>query len=133
MGEFLVQLYRAIIPVPDIEKAQAFYDAAFRIDGERVSRGRHYYDLGGVIFAIYDPRADGDEPAGGWRYHPFQYVYVAVDDLALVVSRVAAAGGIMISKTVEAMPWGETLFYCTDPFGAPLCFVQKGTEFKGAP
>ncbi len=32
---------------------------------------------------------------------------------------------------VEAMPWGETLFYARDPFHNPICFLAQGTEFLG--
>jgi predicted enzyme related to lactoylglutathione lyase len=73
-------LYRVIVPVTDIERAVAFYAPLFDSPGERVSPGRHYFDLGGTIFAVYDPAADGDE-ASEWRHHPNQYIYMSVDDI----------------------------------------------------
>ena len=32
---------------------------------------------------------------------------------------------------IARQPWGETLFYAKDPFGNPICFAQRGTEFRG--
>ena len=43
------RLYRVILPVPDIDRAAAFYSAALAIPGERVSPGRHYFQCGGTI------------------------------------------------------------------------------------
>ena len=71
----MVKLYRVILPVSDIEQAEAFYRQLLDTPGQRVSRGRHYFDCGGTILACYDPVADGDDLAGGWRPHPNQNVY----------------------------------------------------------
>jgi catechol 2,3-dioxygenase-like lactoylglutathione lyase family enzyme len=68
------RLYRVILPVTDIEAAEAFYTGLQGVEGQRVSPGRHYFDLGGTILAIYDPAADRDEPGDGWRHHENQYV-----------------------------------------------------------
>jgi len=76
------RLYRIILPVPDIEGASAFYGSVLGMPGQRVSPGRHYFDCGGTILACYDPVADGDGEKGRWRFHPSQYVYIAVSNLA---------------------------------------------------
>jgi len=34
-------------------------------------------------------------------------------------------------RPIETQPWGERSFYCTDPFGNKLCFVEEGTTFTG--
>jgi predicted enzyme related to lactoylglutathione lyase len=125
-----MKLYRVILPVTDIERAAAFYSAAFDIPGQRISPGRHYFNCGGIILACYDPLADGDEKQDGWRFHPLQYLYFAVSDLEAALGRVQAAGGI-IDAGIEAMPWGERLFYAQDPSGSRICFVDERTLFTG--
>lgn len=126
----VVQLYRIIVPVPSIEAAAKFYAQIFAIPGERVSPGRHYFDAGGAIIALYDPLADGDPPGGGWRYHPSQYLYFAVADLYRVQARFEAAGGV-VTDPIATQPWGETLFYGRDPFGTLTAFVDDNTVFRG--
>jgi predicted enzyme related to lactoylglutathione lyase len=126
------RLYRVILPVTDIAKASEFYGALFQQPGERVSPGRHYFDLGGTILAIYDPVADGDELRDGWRHHQNQYVYVAVDDLEAALTRAQDAGATVLTA-IESMPWGERLFYARDPFDNPICLVDERTLFTGLP
>jgi predicted enzyme related to lactoylglutathione lyase len=87
------RLYRVILPVPDIERAAAFYAAVFDVPGHRVSPGRHYFHCGGTLLACYDPIADGDGDQGGWHFHPNQYLYFAVPELETVLTRINAAGG----------------------------------------
>lgn len=125
------RLYRMILPVTDIDAAARFYAHVLGIEGERVSPGRHYFGCGGVVVACYDPAADGDELADGWTFHENQYVYFAVDDLEDVRRRIIEAGGHALTG-IESMPWGETLFYATDPFGCRLSFVRADTVFTGS-
>ncbi len=124
------RLYRVILPVTDIEKGAAFYAAMFQQPGERISPGRHYFDLGGTILAVYDPVADGDPLNDGWRYHQNQYIYVGVDDLEAAMKRARLAGAVLLSE-IESMPWGERLFYAHDPFDNPICLVDDQTLFTG--
>jgi len=123
-------LYRVILPVTDIDLAAEFFGSVFEVPGERVSPGRHYFDCGGTILAVYDPEADGDDVGVGWTFHESQYLYFSVDDLAAIRERVIAAGGAALTE-IEVMPWGERLFYATDPVGSRLCFVDASTEFRG--
>lgn len=123
-------LYRVILTVSDIDRAQAFYGRLLGSDGERVSPGRHYFDCEGVVLACYDPGADGDDPGPGSPRHPNEYVYLSVDDLEGLRRRAAEAGAEGLTEIAE-MPWGERLFYFRDPFGNPISFVARGTEFLG--
>jgi predicted enzyme related to lactoylglutathione lyase len=126
------RLYRVILPVTDIEAAARFYASVLGEPGNRVSEGRHYFGAqgGGAILACYDPVADGDATGDGWRHHEFQYVYFAVEELERTLENCRRAGATSISS-IDAMPWGETLFYALDPFGNPIAFVKSGTEFTG--
>lgn len=124
------RLYRVILPVSDIDVAAKFYGHVFQDPGERVSPGRHYFDCGGVILACYSPAADGDDPGEGWAFHESQYLYFSVPELEAVRDRVPEAGGKLLTE-IEAMPWGEILFYAADPLGSRLCFVQSDTLFTG--
>ena len=58
-----IRLFRVIMPVTNIEEATKFYSALLDQPGFRVSSGRHYFECGGVILAVYDAVADGDRAA----------------------------------------------------------------------
>lgn len=128
----MAHLYRVILPVKDIEAATTFYSALFEASGERVSPGRHYFDCGGTILACYDPAADGDEIGAGWRHHENQYLYFAVEDLDAMFERAKEANCQRLDDAIETMPWGERLFYASDPFGSLICFVDENTKFTGS-
>ena len=126
-------LFRVILPVSDIEAAARFYTEVLDIEGARVSPGRHYFDCGGTILALFDPRADGDH----WDAHPnSDHIYFSMPNLAAALERVRAAGPLKLDTAGEEpgiarRPWGETSFYFQDPFGNRVCFVESGTEFRG--
>ncbi len=130
------RLFRVILPVSDIGRAAAFYEQALATKGMRVSPGRHYFDCGGTILACFDPRADGDpydaRPNREW-------LYFAVGDLDATYEACKKAGAKMAAGEVHGdpagqiavRPWGERSFYCEDPFGNKLCFVDERTIFTG--
>ena len=120
------RLFRVILPVTNIDRAAEFFAAVLEQPGARISPGRHYFGCGGVILACFDPRADGDP----WDARPNpDHVYFAVADLAACRERVGARPDAVIDREIETQPWGERSFYCTDPFGNKLCFVEEGTLF----
>jgi len=121
------RLYRVILQVSDIEQAATFYGRLLGLEGQRVSPGRHYFACGGVILAVFDPRADGDNFDA--QPNP-DHVYLAVDDLNAVYQR-AVEVKAQILEGIRTQPWGERCFYMKDPFGNPLCFVDTGTLFTG--
>jgi predicted enzyme related to lactoylglutathione lyase len=127
----MTRLFRVILPVTDLEKAAKFYASVLGAPGERVSPGRHYFDCGGTVLACYDPVADGDGLQGGWKHHPRQYVYFAVPNLAECHRSVLDAGGSVLEAGIQQMPWGERMFWSTDPFGNPISFVDEATLFTG--
>ena len=123
------KLFRVILPVGDVALAARFYTDVLGMAGERVSPGRHYFDCGGTILACFDPRADGDDFDA--RPNP-DHVYFAVDDLEKTFAACTRAGCGAIDDAISTQPWGERLFYATDPFGNQLCFVDRDTVFTGS-
>lgn len=122
------RLYRVIVPVSNIELAQAYYAAVLEHPGVRVSPGRHYFGCGGVILACFDPRADGDP----WDATPNpDHIYLAVSDLEACYRKVSARPGGTVLEPIQTQPWGERTFYCADPFCNKLCFVDERTLFTG--
>lgn len=126
-----MNLYRVILPVTDITKAVTFYSFVLGQSGKRVSSGRHYFDVGGTILAIYDPIADRDDIQKEWSFHENQYIYISTDTLEDVHQKVKQSECSHVDETIETMPWGERLFYANDPFGNPICFVDQQTVFRG--
>ena len=124
-----IVLFRIILPVTDIEKACRFYQHVLESPGERVSSGRHYFDCGSTLLACYDPVADGDTEHS-WRYHPHQYLYFSVADLEACYQRIARLSPPSLGQILE-QPWGERLFYLTDPWQNQLSFVDRQSCFTG--
>lgn len=120
------RLFRVIVPVGDIEVGTRFYSNVLGDPGRRISPGRHYFGCGGTILACFDPRADGDS----WDARPNpDHLYLAVSDLEDSLVRVRAEPGSVVDRPIETQPWGERSFYCSDPFGNKLCFVDDQTLF----
>jgi len=126
-----MKLYRVILPVLEIKLAVDFYRYLFKSEGTRVSEGRHYFNLGGTILVIYDPKADGDDDMPHWKPHFNQYIYVSVANLEGIFHIIQRQQTITGLTEIEVMPWGERLFYFNDPWGNPMCFVDEATVFKG--
>lgn len=127
----MAEIFRVVLPVSNIDVAETFYADLLGQPGVRVSGGRQYFRCGPVILACYDPWADGDDPAGGWKLHPHQVLSLAVDDLDATLTRLRSLPGAHIDSEIETRPWGERSFYARDPFGNPLCFVDRQTLFTG--
>jgi catechol 2,3-dioxygenase-like lactoylglutathione lyase family enzyme len=134
----VAHLFRVLVPVTDIEKAQAFYSAVLDQKGQRVSPGRHYFDCEGTILACFDPSADGD---GRTAAPNPEDIYIAVADLETTYAACQRAAAQFVTEDppmvgpmgeIAKRPWGETSFYIKDPFGNPVCFVATETVFTGA-
>jgi catechol 2,3-dioxygenase-like lactoylglutathione lyase family enzyme len=133
----MAHLYRVLLPVNDIDRAEAFFSTVLGSPGRRVSPGRHYFDCEGTILACFDPNADGD----GYEAKPNpEALYFAVSDLNSVYKACKAAGakfaegsppGVGPLGEIATRPWGEESFYVRDPFGNQLCFVDSRSVFTG--
>lgn len=127
----MTRLFRVILPVTDIDRAAAIYGELCGTAGKRVSAGRHYFECSGVVLALYDSAADGDGPVEPTRYQPGQFFYFSVPDLEATQGTATRLGFASHAGGIQSMPWGERMFWSTDPFGNPVSFVAAGTEFTG--
>jgi uncharacterized glyoxalase superfamily protein PhnB len=128
------KLFRIALQVTDLDKASAFYSKLLDDEGIRIPRGsRHYYNCGPVILALVD------QAAGGLEAKPIpDYVYFAVDNLEEFHERARDLGCLSQEDVhddkageIVTRPWGERSFYCDDPWGNGLCFVDEKTLFTG--
>ena len=130
-------LYRIILQVDNLDKAEEFYGKLLGDHGRRIPRGsRHYIDCGPVILALVDVNGEG---IPGLEPKPLpDYIYFAVSDAEAVHQRArelqclstddvhGESAGDLVKR-----PWGERSFYVHDPWGNGLCFVDENTLFTG--
>lgn len=121
------KLFRVILPVTNIDRAEGFDSELLSMPGKRVSSGRHYFDGEGTILAGFDPRADTDNFDLG--PNP-DHIYFAVRDLEAAYGRARALAAEILTP-IGIRPWGERSFYLRDPFGNKICFVDRSTIFTG--
>jgi catechol 2,3-dioxygenase-like lactoylglutathione lyase family enzyme len=125
-----MHLYRVVLPVRDIERATAFYRALLGQPGERVSPGQHSFDCEGTVLTVRDPRADRSRSSDLGPNQ--QKIYFAVDDLEHVHGHAFYVPGGVVDPAIATLPSGERCFQVRDPFGNPLCFVDRATVFSQA-
>jgi len=121
-----VRLYRVAVPVSDIAAARAFYELVLGMAADDTVPTRLYFHCGGTILATVDWTVEG---RGGMRPN-IDHVYFATAELEAVHERATAAGARDVTP-IQVQPWGERSFYCGDPDGNPLCFVDDTTLFLG--
>jgi catechol-2,3-dioxygenase len=127
-------LYRIILQVSDLDRAEEFYGQLLGDRGRRIPRAsRHYIDCGPVILALVDVTAGGETP------QPLpDNIYFAVANLNQVHTRAKALNCLSdedvhgdSAADIVVRPWGERSFYVLDPWGNKLCFVDETTLFTG--
>jgi catechol 2,3-dioxygenase-like lactoylglutathione lyase family enzyme len=127
-------LYRIILQVDDLDKAEEFYGTLLGDRGRRIPRAsRHYIDCGPVILALVNVSAEGNQP------QPLpDNIYFSVNDLEVVHGRATALNCLSTEDVhgdsagdIVKRPWGERSFYAFDPWGNPICFVDEKTLFTG--
>jgi predicted enzyme related to lactoylglutathione lyase len=130
-------LFRIILQVDDLDKAEAFYSRLLGDSGRRIPRAsRHYFDCGPIILALVDVTAGGGVEA---KPEPLpDYVYFSVNDIGSFHDRATELDCLSKEDVhgesageVIKRPWGELSFYTTDPWGNGLCFVDENTLFTG--
>jgi predicted enzyme related to lactoylglutathione lyase len=118
------RVHRTALPVKDIDAAAKFYTNLLDNPGKRIAPDRHYYDLGGFILALYQPANGGS----GWSFENNQYFYLSAADLDDMRRKVKQGGGKCLTDNAK-MPWGETMFFATDPSGSRIGICQEDTLF----
>jgi catechol 2,3-dioxygenase-like lactoylglutathione lyase family enzyme len=121
-----VRIFRIAIPVADIDASCRFYEHVLGVAVDATVPSRLYLHCGDVILALIDWGVEG---RGDVVPHT-EHVYLATDELDAVHDRAVDAGARDVS-TVDVRPWGERSFYCRDPDGNRLCFVDDTTLFLG--
>jgi catechol 2,3-dioxygenase-like lactoylglutathione lyase family enzyme len=125
------KIFRVTIETANLDQASAFYAKLLGIEGKRHPGARHYFDCDGVILAVLDVTQGGLTPQVGGKA-----VYFAVKDVGAVHARATELGALAHYKVhgepagnIAKRPWGERSFYCVDPWGNDLCFVEDGTLY----
>ena len=123
------RLFRLNVEVGDADAAATFYGTLFGAPPRPQPGARVYVAAGPVtlqVVAVPNPH-----PAA-------KALYFAVADLDAAYVRAEGLGclsagdvhGTPAGQPV-VRPWGERSFYCDDPWGNPLCFVDEGTIYAG--
>ena len=129
------RMFRIALQVGDLAAAVEFYAKLLDDPGIPIPRGsRHYFNCGSVILALVDvAKGAGESP----QPTP-DYIYFAVDNLEEVFERAKALDCLAQDRyhdqnagEILKRPWGETSFYCEDPWGNGLCFVDEKTLYTG--
>lgn len=124
-----MRAFRIAVPASDLNRSRMFYERTLSVQADDTVPSRLYFHCDGFIVALIDWATEG--PGGGSPLHPLpDSLYFATDDLDEAFRRATEAGA-RITSPIEERPWGERSFYCTDPDGHPLCFVDDRTLFLG--
>ncbi|HUB80738.1 MAG TPA: VOC family protein [Bryobacteraceae bacterium] len=126
------QFFRLNIEVGDLNSAISFYGELLGIEGRKQAGARCYFNCGPVTLQVLDVSAHGE-------VHPAaKALYFTVGDLEGIFARAKALNCLSAETVHDApgggivvRPWGERSFYCEDPWGNPLCFVEEGTVYAG--
>jgi uncharacterized glyoxalase superfamily protein PhnB len=121
-----VRVFRVAVPASRIDVSREFYEQVLGIEVDATVPSRLYFHCGDVIVALIDWTVEGRSDL---RPTP-DNIYLATDELYAVFERARAAGARIVSP-IEQRPWGERSFYCLDPDGNQLCFVDDDTLFVG--
>ena len=127
----MAELFRVVLPVSNIDVAESFYADLFGQQGSRISGGRHYFRCGSVILACYDPWADGDDPAGGWKLHPHQVLSLAVDDLEATLTHLRTLQGAHIDSEIEITSVGRAELLCPRSVRQPALLRRSHNHLHG--
>jgi predicted enzyme related to lactoylglutathione lyase len=124
-----IALFRINVEVDALDRAAAFYGALLAQEGRIQMGSRCYFRAGAVTLQVVQVA----EPQLAAKA-----LYFATDDIEGVHARAEALGCLSDESVhgtpageVVVRPWGERSFYCDDPSGNPLCFVDSGTIYAG--
>ena len=121
-----MRVFRIAIPASRIDRSREFYETVLGLAADETVPSRLYFHCGDVIVALIDWQVEGQGP---FQATPDD-LYFATGDLDAVLDRAQSAAARAVSP-IETRPWGERSFYCLDPDGNRLCFVDDTTLFLG--
>lgn len=124
-----MRLFRLNVEVEDLQAAADFYGTLLGVEARVQPGARVYVKAGDVTLQVVQVPSPQLLPKA---------LYFAVADLDAVHAR-AKTLGCLSDESVHGTPagepvvrpWGELSFYCDDPSGNPLCFVDQGTIYAG--
>lgn len=117
------RVVRLYLQVANIERAAAFYESILGLHGERISPGRHDFQLDPFTLCCFDPGAEG-EPTGASPLP--DYLCIAVADLDTAYARARGAGCQWLDE-IDTHTTGERAFTLRDPFGNPIQLIDAST------
>jgi len=120
------RVFRIAIPASQIDASRDFYESVLGIEVDDTVPSRLYFHCGEVILALIDWTVEGRKDLQPTPDN----VYLATSELDALYERAIGAGARVVSA-IEKRPWGERSFYCLDPDGNQLCFVDDSTLFLG--
>jgi len=121
-----MRIFRLAIPASNHAASRAFYEHVLGVPADDTVPSRLYFHCGDMILALTDWSL-----GGRGELHPLaDNLYLATSELEDVYARAVAAGATIVSD-IERRPWNERSFYCLDPDGHQLCFVDDTTLFLG--
>ena len=121
-----MHIFRIAIPASDIDRSREFYEKVLSMEADDTVPSRLYFHCGDVILALIDWTVEAQGPL-----HPTpDDLYLATGELDSAYERARVSGAGELSS-IEKRPWGERSFYCLDPDGNRLCFVDDSTLFLG--
>ena len=121
-----MRLFRVAIPASRIDASRSFYEAVLGLEADDTVPSRIYFHCGGVIVALIDWTVEGRPDLNPTPDN----LYFATAELDAVYQRAISAGSRVVAP-IATRPWGERSFYCLDPDGNQLCFVDDTTLFLG--
>jgi predicted enzyme related to lactoylglutathione lyase len=120
------RIFRIAIPASRIDTSREFYETVLGMEVDNTVPSRLYFHCGDVVLALIDWTIEGRS-----SLHPTpDNIYLATDELEATYDRAARAGARIVSP-IETRASGERSFYCLDPDGNQLCFVDDTTLFLG--
>lgn len=123
------QFFRLNIEVGDLASAQSFYETLSNTKARGQAGQRFYINAGPVALQVLASRTP--HPAAKALY----FTTVDLDDIHARAASLNCLSQELVhglqAGEISVKPWGERSFYCEDPWGNPLCFVDVVTVYTG--
>jgi len=120
------RVFRIAIPASRIDVSCAFYETLLGTKVDDTVPSRLYFHCVDVIVALIDWTVEGRSDL----LPTPDNISLSTQELDALYDRAVGAGA-RITSPIEVRPWGERSFYCLDPAGNRLCFVDESTLFLG--